>query len=197
MTKFRRLAAVLSVALIPVRGFCAETVSAQAAPDDSTFSSSEVLKAIGDLGGAASSDMAKVVEEVFAKSGRPSAIIVGDELQAAVIIGYRKGSGKLLFKGQPASQAMPLGWRAPSIGINIGGSASKVTVLVYGAHAPSQVLQRFVSIEGSFHYIAGAAISYMRSSLDADEKSPVSLAHVSVGLGLDAGVALESLSFHK
>lgn len=188
-------AAVLSLTLLPVRSFAQE--AAPSAPADDTFSSSEVLKAIVDLGGAASSDMSKVVEEVFAKKGRPSAVIVGDELQAALIVGYRKGSGKLLFKGQSAAQATPLGWRAPSIGFNVGGSASKVTILVYGARSADQVLQRYTSIEGTFHYIAGASISYMRSSLDYSDKAAVSLAHVSVGLGLDGGVALESLSFHK
>lgn len=197
MTKVRLLVAVLSLALIPARAFCAGETPAQAATDDSTFSSSEVLHAIADLGGDVSSDMAKVIEQVFARSGRPAAVIVGDEMQAAIFIGYRKGSGKLLFKGQPAAQALPLGWRAPSVGINVGGSASKVTVLVYGARTPDQVLRRFVSLEGSFHYIAGASVSYLRSSLDMADKTAVSLAHVAVGVGLDAGVALESLSFHK
>lgn len=194
MTKVYTLLAVLGLALLPARASCAEDAAAQASKDE-TFSAPEVLTAIADLGGAVSSDMSKVVETVFAKKGRPSAVIVGDELQAAFFVGYRKGSGKLLFKGQPSAQAMPLGWRAPSIGINVGGSASKVTILVYGARTPDQVLRRFASIEGSFHYIAGAAISYLRSTLDPGDKSAVSLAHVSVGLGLDGGVALESLTF--
>lgn len=196
MTKSIGLAAALCVSLLPAAA-SAQEAAAQSAPQDDTFSSSEVLKAIVDLGGAASSDMSKVVEEVFAKKGRPTAVIVGDEMQAAFVVGYRKGSGKLLFKGRAASQAVPVGWRAPSIGFNVGASASKVTVLVYGAHNEAQVLQRFTSIEGTFHYIAGASISYMRSSVDPDAKDAVSLAHVSVGLGLDGGVALESLAFHK
>ena len=197
MTKVCTLVAVLSLALVPMRGFCAEEAAAQAVKDDGTFSPSEVLHAIADLGGDVSADMAAVLDDIFAKNGRPTGIIVGHEAQGAIFIGYRKGSGKLLFKGQPAAKALPLGWRAPSIGVNVGGSASKVTILVYKARTPSQVLSRFVSIEGSYHFIAGAAITYLRSNLDTSDDSAVSLAHVSVGAGLDAGVALESLAFYK
>lgn len=191
------LIAVLGLAVLPSRGFCAETSAAHSAKDDGTFTSAEVLKAISDLGGDVSSDMAKVVESVFARNGRPTAVIVGKEVQAAFIIGYRKGSGKLLAKGQAAAQAQDLAWRAPSIGFNVGGSMSRVTILVYGARNSDQLMERFTSIEGSYHFIAGAAVSYLRSSLDMTDKTAISLAHVSVGLGLDAGVALESLTFHK
>ncbi len=188
--------AVLGLALLPSRGFCAETAATQSAKDD-TFTSAEVLKAISDLGGDMSSDMAKVVESVFAQNGRPTGVIVGKEAQGAFIIGYRKGSGKLLAKGQTAAQAQSLAWHAPSIGFNVGASASRVTILVYGARNTDQLMDRFTSIQGSYHFIAGAAVSYLRSSLDMTDKTAISLAHVSVGLGLDAGVALESLTFHK
>lgn len=189
--------AVLGLALLPTRAFCAETTATQSAKDDGTFTSAEVLKAISDLGGDVSADMAKVVESVFAQNGRPTAVIVGKEAQGAFIIGYRKGSGKLLAKGQTAAQAQGLSWHAPSIGFNVGASASRVTILVYGARNTDQLMDRFTSIQGSYHFIAGAAVSYLRSSLDMTDKTAISLAHVSVGLGLDAGVALESLTFHK
>lgn len=191
------LVAVLGLSLLPSRSFCAEAVAPRNAKDDGTFTSAEVLKAISDLGGDVSADMAKVLESVFAQNGRPTAVVVGKEAQGAFIIGYRKGSGKLLAKGQAASQAQSLSWHAPSIGFNVGGSASRVTILVYGARSTDQLMDRFTSIEGSYHFIAGAAVSYLRSSLDMTDKTAISLAHVSVGLGLDAGVALESLTFHK
>lgn len=191
------LAAAVALVFLPPRGFCAEAAAAQSAKDDGTFTSSEVLKAISDLGGDVSSDMAKVIESVFAKSGRPTGIIVGKEAQGAFFLGYRKGSGKLLVKGQAPAQAQGLAWHAPSIGFNVGASVSRVTILVYGARSSDQLMERFTSIEGSYHFIAGAAVSYLRSSLDMEDKSAISLAHVSVGVGLDAGVALESLTFHK
>jgi len=193
----RMLAAALSLALLPIRGLRAETAATQAAKDDGTFTSSEVLKAISDLGGDVSQDMARIIESVFARSGRPSAVIVGKEMQGSFIIGYRKGSGKLLAKGQSAAQAQDLSWHAPSIGFNVGGSASRVAILVYGARTQDQLMERFTSISGSYHFIAGAAVSWLRSSLDMTDKTSISLAHVSVGVGLDAGVALESLTFHK
>jgi hypothetical protein len=191
------LAAALGFALIPARAYCVEEAAAQAAKDDGTFTSKEVLKAISDLGGDVSADMAKVLESVFAQNGRPTAVIVGKEAQGAFIIGYRKGSGKLLAKGQAPAQAQELAWHAPSIGFNVGASASRVTILVYGARSSDQLMDRFTSIQGSYHFIAGAAVSYLRSNLDMSDKTAISLAHVSVGVGLDAGVALESLTFHK
>lgn len=197
MMTVRILAAALTLALLPAAGLRAEAPAAQTAKDDGTFTSDEVLKAISDLGGDVSQDMAKVIESVFARSGRPSAIIVGKEMQGSFIIGYRKGSGKLLAKGQAASEARALSWHAPSIGFNVGGSASRVTILVYGARNSDQLMDRFTSIQGSYHFIAGAAVSWLRSTLDMTDKAAVTLAHVSVGVGLDAGVALESLTFHK
>lgn len=197
MMTVRILAAALTLALLPAAGLRAEAPAAQTAKDDGTFTSDEVLKAISDLGGDVSQDMAKVIESVFARSGRPSAVIVGKEMQGSFIIGYRKGSGKLLAKGQAASQAQALSWHAPSIGFNVGGSASRVTILVYGARNSDQLMDRFTSIQGSYHFIAGAAVSWLRSTLDMTDKAAVTLAHVSVGVGLDAGVALESLTFHK
>jgi hypothetical protein len=194
------LAASLALALIlavPAQGFCAEAAAAQGAAADETMSSSEVLQAIKDLGGDAAVDLSKVIEKIFAESGRPTAVIVGSEAQGSFIVGYRKGSGKLVFKGQSAANAEPLFWRAPSFGINVGASVSKVAVLVYGAKNRDELLRRFASVEGSYHLLAGASVSYLRSSLDPQEKGAINLAYVTVGVGVDAGVAVESLTFSK
>lgn len=157
----------------------------------------EVLAAVVALGGDAAQGLAKVVESVFARAGRPSAVIVGDEVQGAFVVGYRKGHGKFVLPGQAPDQATDIFWAAPSIGLNVGGSASKVAVLVYGAQSRDEVLRRFASIQGSYHFIAGAGVSYLRTKGAGDSLSPLTLAYVTVGVGLDAGIALEAVSFSK
>ena len=175
----------------------AESSDSRSSSDDLTLSQDEVLKAVEDFGGDAATDLAKVVETIFAKSGKPNAIIVGSEAQGALFVGYRKGSGKLIFPGQTVANAQEIFWNAPSIGFNIGGSASKVAVLVYGAASIDALTRRFASIEGSYHTIAGVGISYLRSSLDLEDKNAINLAYITVGVGLDGGVAVEALSFSK
>ena len=165
--------------------------------NDKTMSASEVFTAIEGLGGDVAQSMAKVIQTVFEGSGKPTAVIVGSEWQGAFFVGYRKGTGKVIFKGQDPETAPEIFWRAPSIGLNVGGSASKVAILVYGATTPKQLQQTFASIQGSYHVVVGAGVSYLRSNLDLDDKNAIGLAYVTVGVGLDAGVAVESLSFSK
>lgn len=165
--------------------------------EDQTLSPQEVYEAIQSVGTDVARDLAKVIESVFSESGRPTAVIVGNEWQGSFIIGYRKGKGKVFFKGQTASTAPQIYWRAPSIGLNAGASASEVAILVYGAKQYEQLLQRFASIQGSYHLVIGAGVSYLRSTLDLNERNSMSLAYITVGVGFDAGVAVESLAFSK
>lgn len=155
----------------------------------------EVTTAIGEFGGDAAVELSNVVKTIFAKSGQPSALILGDEIQGSFIIGYRKGSGTIVYHGVKSDQAPKIKWSAPSIGINVGATASKVAILVYGAESIEDLKQKFVSLQGSYHLIGGAAVSYMTNPQRAENSKKITLAYVSVGVGLDAGVAVESLSF--
>lgn len=175
----------------------AQTASSSTPAPSDSLNEHEVLAAVEDLGGEAAKALGDAIQEVFAQNGRPSAIIVGHEKQGSFFVGYRKGSGKLILPGQTKETAERIYWNAPSIGLNVGASVNRVVILVYGAHSKSQMLQRFASLQGSLHVIAGAGISYLRSNLDLDDKNAINLAYVTVGVGLDAGVALESLSFTK
>jgi hypothetical protein len=155
----------------------------------------EVNQALGDFGGDAAVELAKVVQSVFAKVGEPTAMIVGDEMQGSFIVGFRKGDGRLIFHGQRMENAPLIRWSAPSIGINVGGSVSKVAILVYNAQSEEELKQAFASIQGSYHFIGGAAVSYLSNSLSRKNGRKINLVHISVGLGLDAGVAVERLKF--
>jgi hypothetical protein len=155
----------------------------------------EINTALGKFGGDAAVDLADVVKTVFSKVGQPTAMIVGDEMQAAIIVGFRKGEGRIIFPGDRMEYAPSLQWTAPSLGINVGGSMSKVAILVYGAQSPEDLKQAFASIQGSYHLIGGASVSYLTNTLTRTNGREIRLVHISVGLGLDAGVAVERLKF--
>lgn len=171
---------------------------ADGAQAPTTFSNDDLQKIIPELANDTSAlgqDLASGIAAVIAKLGAPTGVIVGSEAQGAFFVGYRKGSGSLMFKGQKASEATPLFWRAPSIGFNVGGSASRVAVLVYGTHSSDALLQKFVSVEGSLHTIGGGSISYLQSTQSAPDEQGIQLAYVAIGVGLDAGVSVEYLTF--
>lgn len=180
-----------------VRSASAAAAPRASAASDNTYSEKEVLQAIADLGGNISGGVADVIATVFKESGRPSGVIVGEEAQGAFIVGYRQGRGKLSFKSSGPARAKPLVWRAPSVGFNVGASLNKVTILVYNTDDYERLLQTFASIQGSYHFVAGGGITYLREDLGADDKKKISLAHVAIGVGFDAGVAIEGLTFRK
>lgn len=170
-------------------------IASRASDRGDVLSLDEINNALGSFGGDAAVEFANVMEKILANHGRPTAIIVGDEMQGSLFVGYRKGEGRLMFHGQTLPLASYMRWNAPSIGINVGASVSKVAILVYGARSAADLRQSFASIQGSYHFIGGAGISYLTNELSRKRLRDVKLIHVSVGLGLDAGVAIEKLKF--
>jgi hypothetical protein len=156
----------------------------------------EVGSAIGGFAGEASEAFTDVIKKVFEKSGQPSALILGDEMQGSFFVGYRKGDGRIMFHGQDIQSGRTLRWSAPSVGVNVGASLSKVAILVYGADGMQDLNQRFISLQGSYHVIGGAGVSYMTNKIKQEGPGKkINLVYISVGLGLDAGFAVESLIF--
>lgn len=168
--------------------------NAQVTESKGKMTAEEISKALSDFGGEAVVQLSDVMKAVLERSGQPTALILGDEMQGSFFVGYRKGNGKIVFHQQALSTSSDLRWSAPSIGINVGATKSKVAILVYGAENIEQLKQRFVSIQGSYHLIGGAGVSYMTNQND-HQADKINLVYISVGVGLDAGFAIESLSF--
>ena len=157
------------------------SVAPTAADDDAsndTFTPNEIVQAGSDFFGISTEVMAKAVQRVFEDMGQPDAYIKGDEGSGAVIVGLRYGSGWLIRKGFDPEKVY---WRGPSIGFDVGGNGSKVFTLIYNLKEKRRLFQRFPGVEGSFYFIAGVGVNYLRSG-------GVTLAPMRTGLGWRAGV---------
>jgi len=147
-------------------------------PKDETYSEDEITHAASGFFGMTTETVAKAVERVFSDQGEPDGYIKGEEGSGAFIAGLRYGSGWLVRKGM---EPVKVYWRGPSVGFDFGGNASKCFTLVYNLKQERRLYQRFPGVEGSFYFIAGIGVNYMRSG-------GVTLAPMRTGLGLRAGV---------
>ena len=64
---------------------------------------------------------------------------------------------------------------------DLGGNASKFFALVYNLKRENRLYQRFPSVEGSYYFIAGIGVNYLRSG-------GVTLAPMRTGVGIRTGV---------
>jgi hypothetical protein len=145
---------------------------------DQTYGPDEITQSVSDFFGVTTEASAKAVERVFSDLGEPDGYIKGEEGSGAFIAGVRYGSGWLVRKGY---EPVKVYWKGPSVGFDFGGNASKCFTLVYNLRDQHRLYQRFPGVEGSFYFIAGIGVNYMRSG-------GVTLAPMRTGVGLRAGV---------
>jgi len=156
--------------------------------DDNTYSPEEIAKAGSDFLGVTTEAMAKAVERVFAKYGRPNAYIAGNEGSGAFVVGLRYGEGNLYMKGQGGAEKVF--WQGPSAGLDYGANASKVFTLVYNLPNPEAIYQRYPGLEGSAYVVAGIGGNYQQNGR-------VILAPMRNGVGLRLGANIGYLSYSK
>ena len=145
---------------------------------DLRYTANEITQAGSDFFGITTEAMAKAVQRIFGDLGEPDAYIKGEEGSGAFVVGLRYGSGWLIRKNQ---EPVRVYWRGPSIGFDAGANGSKVFTLVYNLREERRLYQRFPGVEGSFYFVAGLGVNYMRSG-------GVTLAPMRTGVGLRAGV---------
>lgn len=167
--------------------------SASAAPQRASghkgdkYNQGEVVSAASNFFGATSEAVAKAVQKVFSANGLPDAYIEGDEGSGAIVVGLRYGSGWLMRKGYAPVKVY---WQGPSIGFDLGGNASKAFMLVYNLGSVNQLYQRFPGVSGSYYFIAGIGVNYLRGD-------GVTIAPMRTGVGLRAGVNADYLKFTR
>ena len=148
-------------------------VPAQPMQEESVLREAEVFFGRGAQG------VADMLNRVFRENnGPPTAYIVGEEGSAAIGVGLRYGHGTLYLSDGTTSRVY---WRGPSLGLDVGGSATKAFVLVYDLERIEDLYQRFGGVEGSLYAVGGVGVNYNRLN-------DIVLAPVRVGVGWRQGV---------
>jgi len=152
-----------------------------------TYELGEVVKAADGAFGEASENVAKVIEKVFADLGRPNAYIVGREGGGALVLGIRYGRGTLHSRTEGTR---PVYWTGPSVGVDVGGDASRVFFLVYNLDDTEDLFQRFPAVEGRAYFVGGVSASYFR-------RGRIVLVPVRLGAGWRLGANVGWLHFTR
>jgi hypothetical protein len=142
-----------------------------------SYKQQDVLAAATMTFGKGAEGLAKVMEKIFKDNGEPNAYIAGREAGGAIAVGVRYGSGTMTHK---VEGNCPVYWTGPSIGFDLGASASKVFVLVYNLYDTKDLYHRFGAIEGQAYFIGGFTFAYLR-------RKDIVLVPVRLGVGLRLG----------
>lgn len=162
--------------------------SAQEAQPTATiedFSENALIIASAKYLGATAESMGEIIDGIFSRYGRPSAVIRGEEISVSAMIGARYGRGTLLF---PDGREFPLYWRGPSAGVDIGAAGNKSFSLVYNIDKPEDLYKRFAGVDGSLVAIGGVGFNYL-------QRGNMIIAPMRVGVGYQIGVSLGYLKF--
>ncbi len=144
------------------------------------YSSDYIIRKGHKFFGKTTRGLARAVESVFAKKGRPTGYILGEEASGAFVGGLRYGEGWLYMK---SGERRKVFWQGPSLGFDAGGNGSKVLILVYRIDEPRQIYSRFYGISGSAYVIGGLGVSY-----HANEQ--LDLAPIRTGVGARLGASV-------
>jgi hypothetical protein len=146
--------------------------------ESETFDEATIFSEAQDFFGRGAQGLAEVMNRVMKDKGGPTGYIKGDEAGGSLGVGVRYGRGTLYLRD---GRNMPVYWRGPSIGIDVGGNASKAFILVYDLPYVEALYQRFGGVEGSLYYVGGVGVNYNRSD-------DVVLAPVRFGVGWRQGI---------
>ena len=153
MTRIHRLIAFLAVAVL-----ASGPAALPAAAFPGQYTADEIITAGNHFFGGVSEGLAGVVQQAVSKYGLPNGYILGKEGSGAVIAGVRYGEGQLNTKN--AGQH-PVYWEGPSLGFDVGGSGSRVMMLVYNLPDVQAIYDRFPGVAGSAYVVAGFGMTVL------------------------------------
>lgn len=153
----------------------------------STYSRKEVDDQVMGFFEGGARGLADLISRCFERFGEPSGFIKGNEGAGALVVGLRYGEGWLYLKNGKKAYVY---WQSPSVGFDLGVNASKVFCLVYNMTDPSEIYQRFPSVDGSAYVVGGFGMNFQRSG-------DVTLAPIRFGVGLRLGVNAGYMGFTK
>lgn len=156
-----------------------------AAPAEDGYTIDEIRAATRGFFGTVSTGLASVIEYSFAKSGRPSAYVLGNEGGGALIAGVRYGKGTLYLRDGGSREVY---WHGPSIGYDVGAEGSKTMFLIYRLRDPERLFSGFTGVDGSAYVVGGVGLTFL-----TDGK--VLMAPIRSGLGLRLGANIGYIRF--
>jgi len=172
---------------VPQDPTIAPPVTTTHAAPGTTYGEDDLIGAAEGVFGKGAEGLARMIEDLLAKQGKPNAYIVGREAGGAFILGARYGSGTLHHK---IEGTQPVYWTGPSIGFDAGANAANTFVLVYNLNDTEDLFKRFPAGEGQAYFIGGLHASYLRWG-------DVVLIPIRMGAGLRLGVNAGYMKFSK
>lgn len=155
---------------------------------DGTYSPGDIMSTGHGFFGSMSQGLAKIVENVFKRQGRPNGYILGEEGGGAFVAGLRYGEGTLYTRDAGTRRVY---WQGPSVGYDFGGAGSKVMILVYNLHSTGEIYERFGGVDGSAYLVGGLGMTLLT-------RDHITLAPIRAGVGLRLGANVGYLKFtHK
>ncbi|HZZ35383.1 MAG TPA: DUF1134 domain-containing protein [Caulobacteraceae bacterium] len=151
------------------------------------YSRGEMVDRVSDFLGVTAESAGAAIEKMFADNGRPTGYIAGEEGSGAVIVGLRYGRGLLYMKNRPTVEVF---WQGPSVGLDVGGNASRVFTLCYNLQYPDAIFRRFPGVEGSAYLVGGLGVNYQRAE-------DITLAPTRAGVGLRLGANVGYLAYSR
>ena len=149
------------------------------------YSSNELVEAGHRFFGAMTKGLAAVIEFAFQRQGQPNGYILGQDAGGAVFAGLRYGEGILYTKDAGTHRVY---WQGPSLGYDLGGDGSKVMVLVYNLHDPTDIYRRFAGVDGSAYMVGGVGLTFQKNG-------DIVTAPIRTGVGLRLGASVGYLKY--
>jgi len=152
-----------------------------------TVTKDRILQAAEGVFGRGAEGLAGLIEDILKKQGEPTAYITGSEASGAIVVGLRYGRGMLHHKLTGDQEVF---WTGPSVGLDFGGDATKVFVLVYNLEEGADLFTRFLAAEGNAYVVGGLTASYLR-------RGNTVLIPIRTGVGMRMGVNAGYMRFSK
>ena len=176
--RFLTITAAISLTLLFAACSSQPPQTAAAAPITSEpYQEGTILSEAEIFFGRGAQGVADVLNKAFSDNGPPDAYIKGEEVSAALGLGLRYGQGDVYLSDGTTSKVY---WRGPSLGLDVGGNASKVFILIYDLPTMDALYERYGGVEGSLYFVGGVGVNY-------NQRGEVTLAPVRFGVGWRQG----------
>jgi len=161
------------------------SIPQQQAPDESRFSSNELIDAGHRFFGGVSRGLAMIVEKAVSQWGLPNGYVLGEEAGGAFVGGLRYGDGTLYTKNAGDLRVF---WQGPSLGFDAGADGARTMMLVYNLPRTAAIFDRFGGLDGSAYFIGGFGMTALTAN-------NIVLVPIRSGVGLRLGANLGYLKF--